>query len=54
MLAAKGGYTKRLVAAMIAANYLAQSPDPEYKKKYSGLDDIYKQEQQRISQKSRW
>ncbi len=54
ILAAKGGYTKRLVAAMIAANYLAQSPDPEYKKKYSGLDDIYKQEQQRISQKSRW
>jgi hypothetical protein len=52
--ATEGGYTKKLVAAMIAANYLAATGNPEYRKKYGGLDDIYKEEQQLISQKSRW
>ncbi|MBE0534255.1 MAG: hypothetical protein IH624_01200 [Phycisphaerae bacterium] len=52
--ATQGGYTKKLVAAMIAANYLAGTPNPEYKEKYGGLDELYKEEQQRIGQKARW
>ncbi len=50
----EGGYTKKLVAAMIAANYLAVLDNGEYREKYGGLKDQYEQEQKLISEKCRW
>ena len=51
--AKQGGYVKKLVAAMIAANHLA-GENAEYRKKYGSLDDIYKRERLLIANRSRW
>ena len=53
--ATKGGYIKKLVAAMIAANYLSErGQPPEYRKKYGGLEGEYRREREVIRKKARW
>jgi len=51
--AKQGGYIKKLVAAMIAANHLA-GQSAEYRKKYGGLTEEYKNERELIGKRSRW
>ena len=51
--ATQGGYTKKLVAAMIAANYLTPQSS-EYRKKYGDLEKAYKEEQREIGLRGRW
>ena len=51
--AKQGGYVKKLVAAMIAANHLA-GENAEYRKKYGGLTEEYKNERALIGNRSRW
>ena len=50
----QGGYEKRLVAATVAARYLATQGRPELRKRYSKLADEYTKERSRISQMARW
>ena len=56
--AKQGGYLKKLVAALIAANYLSgRDQPPEYRKKYGGLAGEFGEytiERDIIGKKSRW
>ena len=56
-LSKKGGYEKRLLAAIMAGKYLAQQikrNDPELAKQCASLAKKYTTEQKQVSKGSRW